>query len=105
MFDLKTDTEERFRVRSNILQDPQHVYITCITQQVYILQEKKPIASTIKQTQENLITVWNRVGIFEEEKVRLLTEELNKLRRAKNERNCTANLVQKASIDKMEEEK
>ena len=37
-----------------------------------------PIASTIKQTQENLNTVWNRVEISEEEKVRLHTKELNK---------------------------
>ena len=28
MFDLKPNTEERFRVRSNILEDPQNVYIT-----------------------------------------------------------------------------
>ena len=27
MLDLKPDTEERFRVRSNILEEPQHVYI------------------------------------------------------------------------------
>ena len=27
MLDLKLDTEERFRVRSNILEDPQDVYI------------------------------------------------------------------------------
>ena len=33
------------------------------------------------------------------------TEELKKLRRAKDERNVTAHLVQKASIDKMNEEK
>ena len=59
-----------------------------------------PIASTIKQTQENLNTVWNRVGISEEEKVRLHKEELNQLRRAKTERNATAHSVQKASIDK-----
>ena len=52
------------------------------------------IASTIKQTQENLNTVWNRVGISEEEKVRLHAEELNKLRRVKAERNATANPVQ-----------
>ena len=52
------------------------------------------IASTIKQTQENLNTVWNRVGISEEEKVRLHAEELNKLRKVKAERNATANPVQ-----------
>ena len=45
-----------------------------------------PIASTIKQTQENLNTVWNRVGISEEEKVRFHTDELNKLRRAKDKK-------------------
>ena len=28
MLDLKPDTEERLRVQSNILEDPQHVYIT-----------------------------------------------------------------------------
>ena len=28
MLDLKPDTEERFRVRNNILEDPQDVYIT-----------------------------------------------------------------------------
>ena len=39
-----------------------------------------PIASTIKQTQKNLNAVWNRVGISEEEKVRLHTKELNKLK-------------------------
>lgn len=38
-----------------------------------------PIASNIKQTQENLNTVWNRVGISEEEKARLHREKLNKL--------------------------
>ena len=64
-----------------------------------------PIASTIKLTQENLSAVWNRVGIYEEKKVRLHTEELNKLRRAKVERNATAHPVQKASIDKVKEEK
>ena len=64
-----------------------------------------PISSTIKQTQEYLNTVWNRVGISEEEKVRLHAEELNKLRRAKDGRNATAHLVQKASIDKVKEEK
>ena len=64
-----------------------------------------PIVSTIKQTQENLNTVRNRVGISEEEKVRLHKEELNKLRRAKIERNATAHSVQKASIDKVKEEK
>ena len=37
-----------------------------------------PIASTIKQTQENLNNVWNRVGISEEKKVRFHTEELKK---------------------------
>ena len=37
-----------------------------------------PIASTIKQIQENLNTVRNRVEISEEEKVRLHTKELNK---------------------------
>ena len=51
-----------------------------------------PIPSTIKQ-------------ISEEETVRLHTEELNKLRRAKDERNATAHPVQKASIDKLKEEK
>ena len=64
-----------------------------------------PIASTIKQIQENLNTAWNRAGISEEEKVRLHTEELNKLRRAKDEINATAHPVQKASIDKVKEEK
>ena len=54
-----------------------------------------PIASAIKQTRENLNTVWNRAGIFEEEKVRLHTEELIKLRRAKDERNAIAHLYKK----------
>ena len=27
MLDLKPDTEERFRMQSKILEDPQHVYI------------------------------------------------------------------------------
>ena len=63
------------------------------------------IASTIKQTQKSFNTVWNRVGISEEEKVRLHTEELNKLIRAKDERNATPHSVQKASIDKVKEEK
>ena len=48
-----------------------------------------PIISTIKQTQENFNTVRNRIGISKEEKVRLHTEELNKLRRVKEERNAT----------------
>ena len=64
-----------------------------------------PIVSTIKQTQENLNTVWNRAGISEKENVRLHTKELNKLRRAKDERNATARPVQKASIDKVKEKK
>ena len=64
-----------------------------------------PIASTIKQTQENLNTVWNLVGISEEEKFRLHTEELNKLRMAKDERNATEYPVQKASIHKVKEER
>ena len=63
------------------------------------------ITSTIKQTQENLNTVWNRVGISDEGKVRLHGEELNKLGRAKDERNATAHPIQKASIDKVKEEK
>ena len=33
-----------------------------------------PIVSTIKQTQENLNTVWNRAGISEKENVRLHTK-------------------------------
>ena len=28
MIDLKPDTEERFRVQSNIFEDPQHLHIT-----------------------------------------------------------------------------
>ena len=42
-----------------------------------------PIASTIKQTQENLYAVWNRVGISKGEEVWLHTWELNKARRWK----------------------
>ena len=49
-----------------------------------------PIASTIKQTQENLYSIWNSVRISEEEKVRLYTEELKKLRRVEDDRNSTA---------------
>ena len=49
-----------------------------------------PIASTIKQTQENLNSIWNSVRISEEEKVRLYTEELKKLRRVEDDRNSTA---------------
>ena len=49
-----------------------------------------PIASTIKQTQENLNSIWNSVEISEEEKVRLYTEELKKLRRVEDDRNSTA---------------
>ena len=49
-----------------------------------------PIASTIKQTQENLNSIWNSVRISEEKKVRLYTEELKKLRRAEDDRNSTA---------------
>ena len=64
-----------------------------------------PITSTIKQIQENLNTVWNCVGISEEEKIRLHIEELNKLRRAKDKRNATAHPLQKSSIDKVKEEK
>ena len=33
MLDLKPDTEERFRVRSNIFEDPQHIYIYILTEQ------------------------------------------------------------------------
>ena len=42
-----------------------------------------PIASTIKQTQENLYAVWNRVGISKGEEVWLHTWELSKARRWK----------------------
>ena len=59
-----------------------------------------PITSTIKQTQENLNTVQNCVGISEEEKVRMHTEELNKLKRTKDERNTTAHTVQKAILNR-----
>ena len=38
-------------------------------------------------------------------KIRLDTGELNKLRRAKDERNATAHPLQKASIDRAKEEK
>ena len=62
-----------------------------------------PIESTIKQIQESLNTVWNRVRISEVEKVQFHTEELNKLRRAKDERNGTAQPLQKTSIDKVKE--
>ena len=65
----------------------------------------KPIASTIEQIQENLNTVWNRVGSSEEEKIRLHTEDLSKLRMVKDERNATSHPLQKASIDKLKEEK
>ena len=64
-----------------------------------------PFESTIKQTQENLNTVWNRVAIFEWEEIRLHREELNKLRREKDERNATAYPLQKSSIDKMKKER
>ena len=64
-----------------------------------------PTASNIKQTQENLNTVWNRVGISEEEKFQLHTEELNKLRKGKDEINATPHPLQKALIDKVKEEK
>lgn len=64
-----------------------------------------PIASTIKQTQENLNIVQNCVGISEEEKIRLHKEQLSKLKRAKAERNATAHPLQKASIDEVKEEK
>ena len=63
------------------------------------------IVSTIKQTQESLNTVWNSVGISEEEKFLLHAEELNKLRKAGDERNATAHPLQKASIDKVKKEK
>ena len=63
-----------------------------------------PITSTIKQTQGNLNTVWNCVGISEE-KIRLHAEGSNKLGRAKDEGSATAHLLKKVSIDKMEEEK
>ena len=64
-----------------------------------------PIASTIKQTQENLNTVWDRIAISEEGKIRLHTEELSKFKRAKDDRNATAHPLKKASIDKVKEEK
>ena len=84
---------------------------TVVTPEVYemlLIKAETPVspnASTIKQTQENLNTVWNRVGISEKEKIQLHTEELNKLRWAKDERNATPHLLQKASIDKVKEEK
>ena len=64
-----------------------------------------PIASTIKKTQENPNTVWNLVEISEEERVQLHTEGLNKLRKVKDERNGTVHPLQKASIDKVKEER
>ena len=64
-----------------------------------------PIASTIKQTQENLNTVLNCVETSEEEKVRLHNEELKKLTRTKVEKYATAHPLQKSSIDKVKEEK
>ena len=84
---------------------------TVVTPEVYemlLIKAETPVSpnvSTIKQTQENLNTVWNRVGISEKEKIQLHTEELNKLRWAKDGRNATAHLLQKASIDKVKEEK
>ena len=62
-----------------------------------------PIALTTKQTQENLKTLWNRVGISEEEKAWLHREKLNKLWRAKDEKNAIAHSLQKAWIDKLKE--
>ena len=53
-------------------------------------RQVNPIASTIKQTQENLNSIWNSVEISEEEKVRLYTEELKKLRRVEDDRSSTA---------------
>ena len=64
-----------------------------------------PIASTIKQNQENLNTFQNCVETSEEEKVRFDKEEVSKLRRAKDERSAAAYPLQKASIDKVKEEK
>ena len=63
------------------------------------------IASVIKQTQENLNTVWDRIAISEEGKIRLHIEELNKFKGTKDERNATAHPLKKASIDKVKEEK
>lgn len=59
--------------------------------------------STIKQTQEYLNTVWNRVGISEDKNIWLHTDELNNLRRAKDERNSTVHPLQKAAVDKVKE--
>ena len=76
--------------------------------EMLLTKEETPvslIASTLKQTQENINTVRNRVGISEEENVRLRTEKLNKLRRMKDERDATAHLVQNALIDKVKEVK
>ena len=70
-----------------------YVVVTPEVYEMLLIKAETPvnaIASTIKKTQQNLNTVWNRVGISEEGKVRLHTEELNKLRRAKDERNATA---------------
>ena len=53
-------------------------------------RQVNPIASTIKQTQENLNSIWNSVETSGEEKVRLYTEELKKLRRVEDDRNSTA---------------
>ena len=46
-------------------------------------RQVNPIASTIKQTQENLNSIWNSVEISEEEKVRLYTEELKKFKKSR----------------------
>ena len=55
-----------------------------------------PIASTIKQTQENFYAVWNRVGISEGEEVWLHTGELNtckQSKKVKDKRNAIAHPV------------
>ena len=85
-----------------------YVVVTPEVYEMLLIKAETPvnsIASTIKQIQENFNTVWNRVRISEEEKARLHTGELNKLRRAKYERNATAHPLQKASTDNVKEEK
>ena len=41
MVELKPDTEERFRVRSNILRDPKHVYLLGDPQRIHSALNEK----------------------------------------------------------------
>ena len=54
MLSLKPDTEERSRVKSNILEDPQHVYITRKKRKKNHLQGNYDTVSMFKNNKKNM---------------------------------------------------